>query len=187
MDPYRESPAVALVPVRPLRRRHRGWLWGPAAVIAAGGAIAFGSVVAPWFAGWIAANAVILHVALNASAQRQADRQLRDLPFPIVHGGSSSAWFLPPGQRLARVDVHMQGALDGPAADDAARQAQARAPGIVVRIARDTIELAGWRGRADDIVVLADLLATWGRALHAARPIREVTVIWTTDGPPPSM
>jgi hypothetical protein len=188
VEPYRGAPRpLALVPARPLPRRNPWWLWGAAAAIAAAGAVVLTPVVAAGsFAGFIAVNAGILHVALNASARRKADRILASLPFSLVHS-SGSAWFLPPGQRIAKVEVRFASALDGPDLAREAGNASARVPWLAVRTAGDTIEITRWPARGDDVLVLAELLELWGEDVHRRHPIAQVVVTWTTEGPPPSM
>jgi hypothetical protein len=47
--------------------------------------------------------------------------------------------------------------------------------------------IASWPWGGDDLLLLEDLLCTWGSALHAEHAIAAVAVTWAPGGPPSSL
>jgi hypothetical protein len=66
------------------------------------------------------------------------------------------------------------------------RAANDRAPGLTVIADGASIALTSWSWRKQDLVLLAHLLDSWGRELHAAHGIRSVDVCWAARRGPPS-
>ena len=107
-----------------------------------------------------------------------ARERLAALPFPVAHDRSSGTddwtWRVP----LASVTVTLRDAPDGIEAERIAHAAEAAAPGLTARVAGATITLAPRNPRGDHLVLLSELLSTWGLALHARLPITGVSCAW---------
>lgn len=167
MEPYRQPPrdaSQARLPASAVKR-HSWWLY---ALLAACGPF-----------GWLALAAI-------GTPRGKANDVLAALPFPVSHdrpaATDETAWRVP----LETVTIQLQSAPDGIEADRIARAAEAAAPGISARVDGTAITLGARARRGDHLVMLADLLATWGVALHQAHGIAGVRVAWRPrTGPSP--
>ena len=110
------------------------------------------------------------------------------LPFPVTHDPpfAIDGWT----RRVAMygATITLRRAADGVEAEQIARTAELAAPGFAVRIADAAITLAPRDPRANHLVLLADLMSTWGLELHASHGITGLAVAWRPPtGPPPSL
>ena len=128
--------------------------------------------------------AIPVIVMIGNRRRARVVRRLAALPFPIAHS-RESAIAADSFYRSAIVGVTVRFAkqVDPAVLERAARDAQARAPGLTVTIAGDMMEMTGWPWRGDDLHLLGDLLSTWGCALHAEHAIAGVSVRWDLGGP----
>jgi hypothetical protein len=114
--------------------------------------------------------------------------RLAALPFPVTHDRLSGidvwSWRVP----LAQATVTLRHAPDAIEAERIARDAALAAPALSVRVEAATIALGARHHRDDHLVILADLLASWGVGLHATHGITGVLVAWhPASGPPLSL
>jgi hypothetical protein len=133
----------------------------------------------------------IVAAAIWTAGHRRRARALRclaALPFPIHHNRKSAIdtyWGY--CSAIRSVTVRLVSVLDRPALERVARDAEARAPGLVLLTAGDTIVLTSWPWGGDDLLLLEDLLSTWASALHGEHAIAAVMVTWAPGGPPSSL
>ena len=165
-DPYREPGAsIDAGTVRKPARRRR---W-PVALLAAsslGAAIAGPGVLALIGYGLFGVGVVDLRMR-----RRRAVAILRAAPFGVVA--------VEPPRAIDEVIVRLARAPD----DDAARrlgEALIAISDLAIAIDDQRISLTGWRWKYDDELLLAHVLDTWGRRVHADHGIVEVTVAYST-------
>jgi hypothetical protein len=188
-DPYRTVAQVAQVveraqvrgaPDRP--RRLRYLLWGAGIAACALGA----ALGAPFdmIASTAMTTGVIAYTMSYDRRREHAIRALGELPFPIRHDRASAteAWGLKT-YGLREVTIRIERALDGVEAERAA----AAAAGLSVAAHGDTLVLGAWPCSRDDVFRLEELLASWGRGLHASHAILDVFIAWERGGPPISI
>lgn len=180
--PYRSSPrAIRLLRPeirRPLRTRT---LWGLVAVaVVAASAIIGGDVLAVSAAVGLMGTPVV-----TAVRRSRALRRLERLPFVVRHSRESAVSGWSQNYSAIRdVAIELAQPLDPVAAERVVGDAHARAPGVLIAIHGDGLVLSGWPWGADDLLLLSELLSTWGAELHASHAIRDVFVTWAPGGPP---
>jgi hypothetical protein len=133
------------------------------AAIMGGGVAAYGGAVTGWF------------------RRSRAATALDALPFPVEHNRPSAIEPLLRARRLSSVTIRLGAALAGP---DLERAIARIGFSLSVKSEGPSLTLSGWPRIADHLGLLAQLLATWGRELHASHGIANVSVNWSSDGPP---
>jgi hypothetical protein len=120
---------------------------------------------------------------MGRTARTIARDRLAALPFPVTHDRESAtdvwSWRVP----LARATLTLTRAPDGIEAESIARSAEAAAPWLSARVTGTTVTLTPRTRRGAHLVLLADLLCSWGLELHSTQPIASVDVAWQRGGP----
>lgn len=179
--PYRAEAGQALV-VTESRRRGittrvmRALIAGAVVVVAVGGPIELE------FAGLTALSiGVCAGIVGSWGRRRRAVNRLAALPFPVVHDRPAAAeplrWAVP----IRSIVVTLGVELAGPERE---RVGLAVGDGLCAKFAGDRVTVTAWSWGADDLELLAQLLATWGREVHAKHSIVDVRVEWASSGPP---
>jgi hypothetical protein len=177
-DPYRSAPGPTVVErARPLTRR-RSWrrVAGAALAVASG---PLGILLFSAFFGfdWLG----------TAEQRREADARLRSLPFPITHDRPWAVVTATRPRPIVAVTVRLEHALDDREGEAWCRRAIDLVPRLTVTADGATITLTSWPWRNQDLTLLAQLMDSWGRALHAAHGIISVDVGWAEGGPTQSI
>jgi hypothetical protein len=81
------------------------------------------------------------------------------------------------------VTVRLESGLDDRECESWCRAANDLVPRLTVIADGATIALSSWPWRNHDLMLLAQLMDSWGRALHAAHRILSVDVCWAEGGP----
>lgn len=118
---------------------------------------------------------------------RAACHALVYLHMEVVH---HPGWVADPGQRQRPVDevrIRLSGPIPRYDVERACAEARRAAPGLRATIDGDTIVLTRWPWHHNDVVLLAHLLATWGRALHDSCGIAVIDVAWWDGAPQASL
>ncbi|NVB81575.1 MAG: hypothetical protein HOV81_24490 [Kofleriaceae bacterium] len=184
--PYREAPPSTAVAVLPRPRRALvPWPW--VAAIASGMTLV-GAGAAAGFAALISVTVGLYGSIVTGWLRRhRATKLLAALPFPITHDRPSAA---EPHMRAApirRVVIALRASLAAPDAERVAARAAALLDDsslLSLHISGPRITLAAWPWGTDDLLLLAQVLHTWGTEVHSAHPIAEARVEWASSGPP---
>jgi hypothetical protein len=184
--PYREAPPSSGLAVLPRPRRALvPWPW--VAAIASGTAL-LGAGAAAGFAVLISVTVGLYGSIVTGWIRRhRATRLLAALPFPITHDRPSAA---EPHMRAApirRVVIALRASLAAPEAERVATRAAellGDATPLSLHISGSRITLAAWPWGTDDLLLLGQVLHTWGTEVHSAHPIAEARVEWVSGGPP---
>jgi hypothetical protein len=120
----------------------------------------------------------------TADERRDASDRLRALPFPVTHDRPSVITNDDP-RPIVSVTISLAQRMGNRDGDEWCRAANDRAPDLTVIADAATIRLTSWSWRKQDLVLLAQLLDSWGRALHAVHGIRSVDVCWAERRGPP--
>jgi hypothetical protein len=122
----------------------------------------------------------------TAEQRREANARLRALPFPITH---DRPWVITEDQPRAilSVTVRLEHGLGERDRADWCRAATDLAPRLTIVADGPTITLTSWPWRSQDLLLFAQLMDSWGRALDAAHRILAVDVHWAQGGPPLSI
>lgn len=183
--PYREAPRASALAVLPRPRRALvPWPW-VAAIASATTLLGLGA--APGFVALISVTVGLYGSIITGWVRRhRAAMLLTSLPFPIVHDRPSAA---EPHMRAApirRVVITLRSALAAPDAEHVAARAVTLLgdSALSLHISGPRITLAGWPWGTDDLLLLAQVLHTWGAEVHSAHPIAEARVEWASGGPP---
>lgn len=177
-DPYRAMPAAAVLESeRPFVRRRR-WLRLAGAVVA----VAAGPM------GIVIYTACVGYDWLGTAEEgREAQGLLRSLPFQIVH---DRPWVLTEDRPrpIVSATVTLEQSLGWRDAEGWCHAAMDLAPRLKVVADGASITLMSWPWGKQDLVLLAQLMDTWARKLHAGHGIKSVDVRWAERrGPPLSM
>jgi hypothetical protein len=171
MAPYREQlpPAAAPRATEPPRQpRPLRWFWYPPLLM-----------LGPF--------GLMALAAVARTARTIARDRLAALPFPVTHDREppTDAWTWP--TPLARVTLTLRSAPDGLEAERIGNSAELAEPLVSARVTGATITLVPRRRRGADLVLLADVLCSWGLELHATHGIVGVDVAWRPRTGPLSM
>lgn len=169
-DPYRSASTATRPTVRPLTRRRPWRRLAGAALAMATGPIGILVFTARYGFDWLGTDA----------QRRDAEAKLRALPFAVTP---------PPSSRRAvvAVTIALEAALGERDAETWSRAAIELVPRLTVVVDGARITLTAWPWREHDLLLLAQLMDTWGRALHATHVIAAVDIAWAEGGPTQSL